>query len=164
MLSKSLFPQSCVSSGGSMVGLMVTSSKRPHHSQVCCTQSPCPCARPLLTGTSAGDTQTLKGRLAQSLWGSPGGLPTSCLDFFPLPHGEDSPSFCIPANCPSLGNSLSFQWLGLFPTRVGGTSKRGFLKRKVPQRLELRSLDSKSRVLTITPWNHDQFLGSLFRC
>ena len=26
--SKSLFPQSCVSSGGSMVGLMVTSSKR----------------------------------------------------------------------------------------------------------------------------------------
>ena len=26
--SKSLFPESCVSSGGSMVGLMVTSSKR----------------------------------------------------------------------------------------------------------------------------------------
>ena len=29
------------------------------HSQVCCTQSPCPCSRPLLT---IGDTQTLKGR------------------------------------------------------------------------------------------------------
>ena len=28
------------------------------HSQVCCTQSPCPCSRPLLTHTSAGDTQT----------------------------------------------------------------------------------------------------------
>ena len=28
--SKSLFPQSCVSSGGSMVGLMVTSFKRSH--------------------------------------------------------------------------------------------------------------------------------------
>ena len=28
--SKSLFPQSCVSSGGSMVGLMVTSSKRSY--------------------------------------------------------------------------------------------------------------------------------------
>ena len=28
------------------------------HTQVCCTQSPCPCGRPLLTGTSAGDTQT----------------------------------------------------------------------------------------------------------
>ena len=26
--------------------------------QVCCTQSPCPCSRPLLTHTSAEDTQT----------------------------------------------------------------------------------------------------------
>ena len=31
------------------------------HTQVCCTQSPCLC-RPLLTCTSAGDTQVLKGR------------------------------------------------------------------------------------------------------
>ena len=42
--AKSLFPQSCVSSGGSMVGLMVTSSKRAYvtgcTTQVCCTQSP----------------------------------------------------------------------------------------------------------------------------
>ena len=30
--------------------------------QVCCTQSPCPCSMPLLTGASAGDTKTLKGR------------------------------------------------------------------------------------------------------
>ena len=36
------------------------------HTQVSCTQSPCPCARPLLTHTSAGDTQTV---LSQSLWG-----------------------------------------------------------------------------------------------
>ena len=28
------------------------------HAQVYCTQSPCPCSRPLLTLTSAGDTQT----------------------------------------------------------------------------------------------------------
>ena len=28
------------------------------HTQVCCTQSHCPCGRPLLTHTSAGDTQT----------------------------------------------------------------------------------------------------------
>ena len=28
------------------------------HNQVCCTQSPCPCSRPLLTHTSAEDTQT----------------------------------------------------------------------------------------------------------
>ena len=45
--SKSLFSQSCVSSGGSMVGLMVTSSLC--HTRVCCTQSLCPCSRPLLT-------------------------------------------------------------------------------------------------------------------
>ena len=32
------------------------------HTQVCGTQSPCPCGRPLLTHTSTGDTQTLKGR------------------------------------------------------------------------------------------------------
>ena len=28
------------------------------HTQVCCTQSPCPCGSPLLTCTSIGDTQT----------------------------------------------------------------------------------------------------------
>ena len=32
------------------------------HAQVCCTQSPCACGRPLPTHTSAGDTETLKGR------------------------------------------------------------------------------------------------------
>ena len=36
--AKSLFPQSCVSSGGTMVGLMATSSKRAYaiHTQVYC--------------------------------------------------------------------------------------------------------------------------------
>ena len=38
------------------------------HTQVCCTQSPCPCSSPLLTRTSTGDTQTLRAGLAQSLW------------------------------------------------------------------------------------------------
>ena len=28
------------------------------HTQVCCTQSPCPCGRSLLTRTSTGDTRT----------------------------------------------------------------------------------------------------------
>ena len=28
------------------------------HTQVCCTQSPCPCGRPLLSHTASGDTQT----------------------------------------------------------------------------------------------------------
>ena len=31
-------------------------------------------------------------------------------------------------------------------------------KRKVPPRFELGSLDSKSRVLTITPWNPTYFI------
>ena len=39
------------------------------HTQVGCTQSPCPCSRPLLTLTSAGDTQT---QLCLSLCGVSG--------------------------------------------------------------------------------------------
>ena len=42
------------------------------HTRVCCTQSPCPCGRPLLTCTTAGDTQTLKGRSGLVSVGSPG--------------------------------------------------------------------------------------------
>ena len=38
------------------------------HTQVCCTQSPCPFSRPLLIRNSTEDTQTLAG-LAQTLWG-----------------------------------------------------------------------------------------------
>ena len=45
MPSKSLFPQSCVSSGGSMVGLMVTSSKRAYAiSRFTATRAPGPAA------------------------------------------------------------------------------------------------------------------------
>ena len=36
------------------------------HTQVCCTQSLCPCGSPLLTCTSTGDAQHSS---AQSLWG-----------------------------------------------------------------------------------------------
>ena len=42
------------------------------HTQVCSTQSPCPCSRPLLTHTSKGDTQTLKGRSGSGSVESPG--------------------------------------------------------------------------------------------
>ena len=46
--------------GSSIVGLMVTSSKRTYATrctfQVCCSQRSCPCGRPLLTHASAGDT------------------------------------------------------------------------------------------------------------
>ena len=69
--SSSLFPQFCESSAGSIMGLMATSSKRAYaiHTQVYCTQSSCPCGRPLLIRTSTGDTQTLKAGLAPSVWG-----------------------------------------------------------------------------------------------
>ena len=52
---------------GSIVGLMVTSSKKTYatsftfHDHNCC-QSPCLCGRPQLTCAYTGDTQTLKGR------------------------------------------------------------------------------------------------------
>ena len=41
------------------------------HTQVCGTQGPCPCGRPLLTHTSTGDTQTLKGRSSSVSAGAP---------------------------------------------------------------------------------------------
>ena len=40
--------------------------------QVCCTQTPWPCGRPLLTCTAAGDSQALKGRSGSVSVGSPG--------------------------------------------------------------------------------------------
>ena len=59
--------------GGSVMDPMAASSKRAYATwlvtQVCCSQSPCPCGSPLLTRDSAGDTQTLKGRSGHSLWG-----------------------------------------------------------------------------------------------
>ena len=54
--------------GGVSGGLL---QKRLRNTQVCCTQSPCPCGRPLLTHTSTGDTQTLKGRSGLVSVGSP---------------------------------------------------------------------------------------------
>ena len=62
--SKSLLTPSWVSSGGSAVGLMATFSRRASaipRGLMLCTQSPCPCVRPLLTHVYAGDPQTLKG-------------------------------------------------------------------------------------------------------
>ena len=74
MPSKSLFPQSCLSSGCSMVVLMVTSSKRTYAMPRCAAlrESPCPCGRPLLTHDSAGYIQTLRGRSGSVSVGSLG--------------------------------------------------------------------------------------------
>ena len=58
-----------------MVELMATSSKRAYAAccvmQVCCSQSPWPHGRPLLTHAFAGDIQTLKGRSGSVSVGSP---------------------------------------------------------------------------------------------
>ena len=60
---------------GCREGLMATSSKRTDKThcanQVCSSQSPCLCGRPLLTHASAGDTQTFKDR-SGSVWGVSG--------------------------------------------------------------------------------------------
>ena len=53
-----------------------------YHTQVYCTQSPCPCSRPLLTCTSAGDTQT---QFCLSLCGVSGSWCTQGL-FEPSEH------------------------------------------------------------------------------
>ena len=54
------------------------------HTQVCCTQSPFPCGRPLLISTCAGDTQTLKSRFGSVPVGFPAVqkvlfMPSECL-------------------------------------------------------------------------------------
>ena len=56
------------------------------HTQVCWTQSPCPCIRPLLTCTSTGCTQTLISRSDSGYVGFPG-AHTFCLSS-PIISGE----------------------------------------------------------------------------
>ena len=76
--------------------------------QVSCTQSPCPCGRPLLTCTSAGDTQTLKGRSGSVSVGSLGpGVnkflfePSECLwRIWGLILNEISPSYHLAGASP----------------------------------------------------------------
>ena len=66
-----------------MVGLTATSSKRAYAAPRSAAQSPCPCGRPLLTCSSAADTQT---QFWLSLCGVPGSWcaqsmfePSECL-------------------------------------------------------------------------------------
>ena len=74
-------PASCSAVCGSSApqlcgGTIVTSSKRAYTtcsaSQMCCSQSPCPCCRSLLTCAAVGNTQTLKGRSDSVSCGVPG--------------------------------------------------------------------------------------------
>ena len=75
--------QSCISSGSSVVGLMVTSSKRDYATPRSAAPRALPCGSSLLTRTSTGDAQT---QFCLSLCGVPGswcaqGLfePSECL-------------------------------------------------------------------------------------
>ena len=70
------FWQLCVGVNGSLLqeGLC--------HTQVCCTQSPCPCSSPLLTCTSTGHTQT---QFCLSLCGASGpGAHKVCLSLLSI--------------------------------------------------------------------------------
>ena len=65
--SKSLFPQSCVSSGGSMVGLMATSSKRAY--AICRSAAPRVPAPMAFHCWPVPPKEPLRHSSAQSLWG-----------------------------------------------------------------------------------------------
>ena len=66
------FPSPVLSSGGSMMGLMATSSKRAYAiPRAAAPRAPCSCSRPLLPCTSTGHTQTCKGRTDSVSVGSP---------------------------------------------------------------------------------------------
>ena len=66
-----LFPQSCVSSGDSVVVLMATSSKRAYAVPRSAAPRALPLRQATVIRTSAGDTQTLKGRSGFISVGSP---------------------------------------------------------------------------------------------
>ena len=94
------------------------------HTQVCCTQSPCPCGRPLLTRTFAGDTQTqfclslwvlVRTRFVWDIWASlvGKGFDSKC-DFAP-PSGSDGK-----ASVYNAGDLDSIPGLGRFPGEGNG--------------------------------------------
>ena len=78
------FVISCGISGGSMVGLMVTSSKRAYAIPRSAASRTLPLQQATADHTSTGDTQTLKGRSGSVSVGSPGvhkvlSKPSECL-------------------------------------------------------------------------------------
>ena len=74
------------------------------HTQVCCTQSPCPCGSPLLTRTSTGDTQT---QFSLSLCGVSGSWCTQGL-FEPSEHLWQVWGLILNVNLPFLPSCWSF--------------------------------------------------------
>ena len=83
--STSLFPQPCVISGGSMVGLMATSCKKTYDTpRSAAPRAPGQVASHCWPMPLQGDTQTLKGRSGSVSMGSPGmrkvlSEPSKCL-------------------------------------------------------------------------------------
>ena len=67
------------------------------HTQVCCTQSPCPCSSPLLTSTSSGDTQT---QFCLSFCGVSGSW---CTQGSVCTLQESVPQSCVSSGCPTVG-------------------------------------------------------------
>ena len=78
------------------------------HTQVCCTQSPCPCSSPLLTCTSTGDTQT---QFCLSLCGVSGSWCTEGF-FEPSEHLWREWGFILNVNLPILPSCWGFSDLG----------------------------------------------------
>ena len=76
------------------------------HTQVCCTQSSCPCSRPLLTRTSAGDTQT---QFCLNLCGVPGSWCTQGL-FEPSERLWQKWGLILNANSPLLPSCWAFSF------------------------------------------------------
>ena len=82
------------------------------HTQVCCTQSPCPCGSPLLTCTSTGDAQT---QFCLSLWVPGSGVPGSwCTQglFEPSKHLWREWGLILNAVLPLLPSCWGFSDLG----------------------------------------------------
>ena len=77
------------------------------HTQVCCTQSPCPCGRPPPTRTSTADTQT---QFCLSLCGVPGSWCTHGL-FEPSKPLWQEWDLILNANSPILSGGFSFALL-----------------------------------------------------
>ena len=117
--SKSLFPQSCVSSGSSMLGLMATSSKRAYATQrSVAPRAPDPVASHCWCIPLQKTFKHSKDCLAQSMWVSPGACKVL---FEPSKHLSWVWGLTLNAISPLLpscwgfsfapGHGVSFSWL-----------------------------------------------------
>ena len=114
-----------------------------YHTQVCCTQSPCPCGSPLLTRTSTGDAQTV---FCLSLW-VPGSWCTQGL-FEPSKHPWWEWGLILNANSPLLPSCWGFSDLGHGLSHHGHSSPL------------LHNLSMQGQIICFNFFFH--FLSSLF--